>query len=141
MHNKAHGFTMMELVTSVALIAVLLAIALPSIRGLGMKSREEALRGQLAAVRAAASSFALDLGCHAISLEDLTLAVPPEACLDGEGSKTALDPQRFRGPYLPFIEPDPVSGKSFLYSPESTQGKISSSAAGSDSKGVPYAGY
>ncbi len=141
MTKACKGFTMMELVTSVALIAVLLTIALPSIRGLGMTSREEALRGHLATVRAAASSFSLDLGCHPAALTDLTVAVPPSECIDRSGNEVVLDPARFRGPYLPFLESDPVSDDSFNYSPSTTQGRITSSASGTDSRGVAYSTY
>lgn len=141
MKKTSQGFTMMELVTSVALIAVLLTIALPSIRGLGAASREEALRGQLATVRAAAASFSLDLGCHPASLSDLTVALAPSGCIDKTGNEVTLDPARFRGPYLPYLEPDPISQDSFSYSPTTTQGRISSSAAGNDSRGVAYSSY
>lgn len=141
MKRAAKGFTMMELVTSVALIAVLLTIALPSIRGLGMSSREEALRGHLATVRAAASSFSLDLGCHPLSLSDLTEPLAPTSCVDKSGNEVALDPALFRGPYLPYLEPDPVSDNAFTYSPSSTQGRITSSASGNDSRGVAYSSY
>lgn len=132
---------MMEVVTSVAIIAVLLGVALPAIKGARERSREEALKGQLAMVRAAASSFAVDMGCLPASLAALTSASAPSTCINQSGGSVAADPMRFRGPYLPYLEVDAVSGNSLTYSPASTQGRISSSASGSDSQGVSYSSY
>lgn len=132
---------MMEVVTSVAIIAVLLGVALPAIKGARERSREEALRGQLAMVRAAATAFTVDMDCLPVSLSSLTSATPPSTCINQAGGTVSADPMRFHGPYLPYLEPDPVSGLALTYSPASTQGRISSSASGSDSKGVPYSSY
>lgn len=135
------GFSMMEVVTSVALIAVLLAVALPAVKGARERSREEALRSHLALVRSAADAFALDMGCLPSALGALTSATAPTTCVTAAGSTASADPKRFRGPYLPYLDPDPVSGSALTYSAAGSGAKISSSATGSDSRGVPYSSY
>ena len=135
------GFSMMEVVTSGALIAVLLAVALPAVKGARERSREEALRSHLALVRSAADAFALDMGCLPSTLGVLTSVTAPSTCVTSAGSTASADPKRFRGPYLPFLDPDPVSGAALSYSPSGSGAKITSSATGNDSKGVPYSAY
>lgn len=135
------GFSMMEVVTSVALIAVLLAVALPAVKGARERSREEALKSHLALVRSAADAFALDMGCLPGSLAALTSAVVPSSCITHAGGTVPADPKRFKGPYLPYLDPDPVSGATLTYSPTGSGAKITSSATGNDSKGVPYSTY
>jgi prepilin-type N-terminal cleavage/methylation domain-containing protein len=137
---KDKGFTLMDILLSLAILAVLLAMAAGSIRGRGLQAREDLLRTQLDLTRSALGRFSKDMGCSAKALIDLMAA--PSTCVNDAGADITSEPGRWRGPYLAFLEDrDPVSGASLTYAPTEMGGRLSSSASGSDSRGTPYADY
>ncbi len=136
------GFTLMELLIVIVVIAVLAAIALPKFGNASTRSREASLRGHLRELRRASESFANDTGAYPAQLSDLTKETAPAAGVDRDGSSRVISAADWHGPYIQTINPDPVSGTDFSYSLTSpTVGRVTSSASGNDSNGQPYSSY
>jgi len=57
MRNKEHGFTLMELIIVIAVIAILLGIALPRIRGMVEEGNTAKAASELRALQAAVESY------------------------------------------------------------------------------------
>ncbi len=71
---KARGFTLVELMVVMAIVALLLALALPRYFGHLEKSRETILRQDLAVMRDAIDKFQGDRGRYPENLDELVSA-------------------------------------------------------------------
>ncbi len=60
--NKRKGFTIVELLTSVTIIAILLGILIPSIAAVRLKAKETAQKAQFASIDTALQAFKQDYG-------------------------------------------------------------------------------
>ncbi len=78
---RKHGFTLIELMIVVAIVAIIAAIAIPNLLRSRMQSNEAAAIGSLRAVLGAQQAFKAANGKYAATLEELTTATPP--ILDG----------------------------------------------------------
>ena len=74
--RAAAGFTLIEMLITVALIAILAAIALPSYQRYLLKSRRGEAQAYLMAVAARQQQFLLDTRAYAASAQATGLAVP-----------------------------------------------------------------
>jgi general secretion pathway protein G len=68
---RAHGFTLMELMVVMAIIASLMTLALPRYFNSVERSREAVLRQDLSIMRDAIDKFLSDLGRYPATLEEL----------------------------------------------------------------------
>lgn len=117
------GFTLIELMVVMAIIAMLLTIALPRYFGSVDKSKEAVLRQDLAVIRDALDKHYGDTGKYPAALEDLVKkrylrAIPPDPITDSAATWVIIPP------------PELSSGG--IYS-------IRSGALGNGSNGKPYA--
>ncbi len=127
------GFSLVELLVVIIIIAVLAAIAIPKFVNSGQRSREAALKADLKLYRNAIELFVNDTGAYPSALSDLTATTAPASGKDAAGTAKTITASDWKGPYLQSIEKDPLSGSAFSYSTTSpTVGKVTSSA------GSPY---
>jgi type II secretion system protein G len=124
------GFSLVELLVVIIIIAVLAAIAIPKFVNSGQRSREAALRADLKLYRNAVELFNNDCGCFPGTLADLAATTAPANGKDAAGASKAITAADWKGPYLQSVEKDPISGSAFTYSTTSpTVGKVTSSAS------------
>lgn len=124
MTSLRRGFTLIELMVVMAIIAVLLTIAAPRYFNHLDRAREATLRQTLAVVRDAIDKFHGDTGAYPDNIEDLVArrylrAVPVDPITDSTQTWVLLPPP-------------PANGKGNLWD-------LRSGAEGNGSNGTPYA--
>lgn len=98
--EREGGFTLIELITVVALVAILAAIALPNYRVAITQSREAVLKENLYRLRDLIDQYYLDKGQYPSSLEALVE--------EGYLRKLPEDPMTRSADWTPvYAEPDP----------------------------------
>ena len=70
------GFTLVEIMIVVALIAILVGIAIPNVLGVKTSGNISQAKSELAALQAALESYYMSTGAYPASLSDLTSAIP-----------------------------------------------------------------
>ncbi len=140
---KKRGFTLMEIMAGLLIMSIIMAISVPSMRGMANRSKENALKQSLYNVRFALARVREDSGGYPLQLTDLTLRTAPANLYNDSGVSTPnANPSRWRGPYLFTIPNDPVSGSSYTYSVSSSGLlNLKSSATGNDSAGNAFSKY
>ena len=76
--GRARGFTLIELMITVAIVAVLLAVAMPSYQSYVRKSARASAQAHLMALAARQEQFLLDQKAYTATLSALNLAQPDE---------------------------------------------------------------
>ena len=94
-NRKSKGFTLIEMLIVIVVIAILALIVIPRLLGAGRKAKEATLRGDLHQIRNAIQQFEADCGDYPAALTQLMTA--PSG--DG-GTDIALDVAGWQGPYL-----------------------------------------
>lgn len=122
---RRKGFTLVELLVVIVVLAVLAAIVLPKFMNSSMRSKESALKSDLKLLRNAVSLFQADTGKYPNSLADLAETDKTKVKVAGGDTVSASD---WHGPYIEDVPNDPVSGSAFTY--DSSTGKVTSSASG-----------
>ena len=98
MVNRKHkGFTLIEMLIVIVVIAILALIVIPRLLGAGRKAKEATLRGDLHQIRNAVQQFEADCGDYPLLLDGLQ-NVPAAGSLGG--NNIALDVAAWQGPYL-----------------------------------------
>ena len=128
------GFTLVELLIVIIIIAVLAAIAIPKFANSSQRSKEAALHADLKLYRNAIELFKADTGAYPATLADLAATSAPANGVDSStGATKSIIASDWKGPYLQSVENDPISSAAFGYSTTSpTVGAVTSSA------GSPY---
>ena len=98
--SAQYGFTLVELLIVISLVAVLASIVLVKTKDMWRRATESRLRGWLSVNRAAIDRFKVDCGCVPSSLADSRRQTAPATCLDASGSSTTLPPGCWNGPYM-----------------------------------------
>jgi len=127
------GFTLVELLVVIVVLAVLAAIVLPKFMNSSARSKESALKSDLRLIRNAVSLFQADIGKYPNTLADL--AATDKATVKGADG-AVVSAADWHGPYLDSVISDPVSGNAFTY--DKATGKVTSSAAGNALDGTAY---
>jgi len=138
------GFTLIEVLIVILVIAVLASIVVPRLLMAGRKSKEAVLRDTLRGLRLGIATFQADTGVYPLDLADLTVTAAPDQGVDELGNVRAINAGDFRGPY--FINPngglpeDPISeATDWDYSTTPPHvGDVHSSAAGTTLEGMAY---
>lgn len=136
--RKIGGFTLVELLVVIVILAVLAAIALPKFMDSSARSKESALKSDLKILRNAITLFKTDTGLYPLTLADLAAASAPAQGNNGTAD-TALTASNWHGPYLQAVPSDPVSGSAFTYT--KTTGVVVSSASGNALDGTAYSSW
>ena len=98
--RRSAGFTLIELITVIALVAILAAIAIPNYRVAIIQSKEAVLHENLYRLRDLIDQYYLDKGQYPASLDALVE--------DGYLRKLPMDPLTQEADWTPvFSEPDP----------------------------------
>ena len=129
------GFTLVELLVVIVVLAILAAIVLPKFVDSGKRSKESALKSDLKLLRNAINSFKTDTDLYPVTLAALAAAAAPATGNNGTAD-VALTASTWHGPYLQSSPNDPVSGAAFTYT--KTTGIVISSAAGNGLDGTAY---
>lgn len=124
-HGKGRGFTLIELMVVMAIIATLLSIAVPRYFNHAERARETALKQTLAVTRDAIDKFHADTGKYPGTLDDLVirryLRKLPEDPITGRSDTWVL------------IAPPPKSDAGLVYDLKSgAEGKSADGTAFSD---------
>jgi general secretion pathway protein G len=96
--RRSKGFTLIEMLIVIVVIAILALIVIPRLLGAGRKAKEASLRGDLHQLRNAVQQFEADTGDYPAALDDLMVA-KADAPATG-GNDIALDTTAYEGPYL-----------------------------------------
>src|ERR1700684_295396 len=75
---KRRGFTLVELLVVVIIIAILAAIAIPKFTNASLRSKEASLKGELKMLRDGIELFKNDTGGYPQVLSDLSSATTPQ---------------------------------------------------------------
>jgi general secretion pathway protein G len=133
--KRRGGFTLVELLVVIVVLAVLAAIVLPKFMDSGKRSKEAALKSDLKLLRNAITLFKTDTDLYPLTLSDLAATAAPAKGSDGTADQN-VTASNWHGPYLQSVPTDPISGAAFTYT--KTTGTVVSSAAGNGQDGTAY---
>ena len=137
LRNIKKGFTLVELLIVIIIIAVLAAIAIPKFSNSSTRSKESSLRANLKLVRNAIDLFRADTGAFPANMAGLTTSTT--AGLSAAAAACTIAATDWRGPYLQAIPVDPVSGSAMTYGTAAADvGTVKSSATGNGLDGTAY---
>lgn len=133
------GFTLVELLIVIIIIAVLAAIAIPKFANSSGRSKDSALRSNLKIVRNAVDLFRADTGYYPATLSDLAVTAAPANGLDSSGTSKAITATDWRGPYVQTVPTDPVAAAALTYTTTGANtGKVAATATGTANDGTSY---
>jgi len=128
---RGSGFTLVELLVVIVVLAILAAIVLPKFVDSSQRSKESSLRSNLRLLRDALQRFYNDTGSYPAQLADLAGKSAPAAGVTPTGGAAAVNASSWSGPYLNEVPDDPVSGLPFDYKTSGAGvGTLCSSATG-----------
>ncbi|MFQ6099379.1 MAG: prepilin-type N-terminal cleavage/methylation domain-containing protein [Armatimonadota bacterium] len=102
MLKRSRGFTLIEVLIVIVVIAVLASIVIPRLLGAGRQAKEASLRAHLQELRNSIGLFQSHTGLYPTTLSDIMLPVtsPPATGLDVTGTSQPLQAADYKGPYL-----------------------------------------
>ena len=108
--KRRSGFTLIEVLIVIVVIAILAAIVVPRLLGAGREAREASLRAHLQEVRNAIGLFQAQCGDYPAALTDIMATTAPAT----GGNGITINAADFRGPYLTTADGElpnnPISG-------------------------------
>jgi len=109
------GFTLVELLIVIIVIAVLSAVAIPKFTDRSQRAKESALRADLKNLREAVDRFRADTDLWPGSLADLDDTTTPAFGFNGGGQRKTIPAGSFKGPYLTRAPVSPITGAPYNY--------------------------
>lgn len=103
--NRRHGFTLVEMLIVIVVIAILALLVLPRIMGASRRAKESTLRANLWSIREGVNQYQADTGVYPAQLVDLLIdprvgdAEPTEG-IDDEGNTMGIPSGTYNGPYF-----------------------------------------
>ncbi len=140
--RKRKGFTLIEMLIVIVVIAILALIVIPRLLGAGRKAKEATLRGDLHQLRNSIQQFEADCGDYPAASSQLMTA--PAAGSNG-GTGIALDVVGWQGPYLRTpdnnLPKDPFTDSSTTWSYTPATGHIQSGSTLTALNGDAYSSW
>jgi general secretion pathway protein G len=138
--RRSHrGFTLIEMLIVIVVIAILALIVIPRLMGAGRKAKEAALRGDLHQLRNAVQQFEADCGDYPSASSQL-MTQPAAGTTGGQG--IALDVTGWQGPYLRTsdnnLPKDPFTESATTWSYTASTGHIQSGSTLTAINGEAY---
>ena len=125
-NRRNKGFTLIEMLIVIVVIAILALIVIPRLLGAGRKAKEASLRGDLHQLRNSIQQFEADCGDYPSSTSQL-MTVPSGG---NGGTGIALDVTGWQGPYLRTpdgnLPADPFTASSTTWSYTASTGHVQS---------------
>ncbi len=109
------GFTLVELLVVLVVLAVVSAIVLPRFAQSSRRSKIAKVRSDLRLLRGAVERFRADTGVVPVSLAALAAESAPAKGLDAGGKVVSINASDWRGPYIDSVPRDPLAGKPYFY--------------------------
>ena len=136
------GFTLIEMLIVIVVIAILALIVIPRLMGAGRKAKEAALRGDLHQLRNAVQQFEADCGDYPAALSQL-MTQPAAGSSGGQG--IALDASGWQGPYLRTpddnLPKDPFTDSSTTWTYTPATGDLASGSTLTSISGEAYSSW
>jgi len=136
------GFTLIEMLIVIVVIAILALIVIPRLMGAGRKAKEAALRGDLHQLRNAVQQFEADCGDYPAALSQL-MSQPSAGSAGGQG--IALDVTAWQGPYLRTpddnLPKDPFTDSSTTWTYTPATGDLASGSTLTSISGEAYSSW
>jgi general secretion pathway protein G len=140
-NRKSKGFTLIEMLIVIVVIAILALIVIPRLLGAGRKAKEATLRGDLHQIRNAIQQFEADCGDYPSSASQLMTT--PSAGNGGTG--IALDVAGWQGPYLRTADnnlpKDPFTDSSTTWAYTASTGHVQSGSTLTAINGDNYSSW
>lgn len=140
--RRRKGFTLIEVLIVIVVIAILAAIVIPRLLGAGRQAKEAALKATLQQLRNAVALFQAQCGCYPTNLIDLMATTAPTTGTLTDGSTININADDFQGPYLTTpdmtaLPTDPIDPTA-TWSYTASMGEVHSGATGSTLTGIAY---
>jgi general secretion pathway protein G len=140
--RSRRGFTLIEMLIVIVVIAILATIVIPRLMGAGRKAKEAALRGDLHQLRNAVQQFEADCGDYPSAVSQL-MTQPAAGSTGGQG--IALDVTAWQGPYLRTADnnlpKDPFTESSTTWSYTASTGHVQSGSTLTAINGEAYSSW
>jgi len=142
-HGRARaGFTLIEMLIVIVVIAILALIVIPRLMGAGRKAKEAALRGDIHQLRNAIQQFEADCGDYPSAISQL-MTQPAAGTTGGQG--IALDVTAWQGPYLRTpdnnLPKDPFTESATTWAYTASTGHIASGSTLTAINGEAYSSW
>ena len=98
--KRRKGFTLIEVLIVIVVIAVLASIVIPRLLGAGRQAKEASLRAHLQELRNSIGLFQSHTGVYPAALADIMATAAPASGLDVTGAAVAINANDYKGPYL-----------------------------------------
>jgi general secretion pathway protein G len=141
--KRRSGFTLIEVLIVIVVIAILAAIVVPRLLGAGREAREASLRAHLQELRNALGLFQAQCGDYPAALTDIMATTAPATGANG----VTINAADFRGPYLTTpsgaLPNNPITGGNVVgtdWNYTATTGAVSA-AAGTAVDGTNYSNW
>ncbi len=139
--NTRRGFTLIEILTVIIVIAALAVMVIPVLLGAQRKAKESQLGGDLKQIRDAIERFESTTGAWPPALEDVIARSGDAISADQDGQGGHVDRRAYDGPYLVTADgtlpKDPFTQASD-WDYDSASGAVHSSSTLLSLKGIAY---
>lgn len=98
--KRRKGFTLIEVLIVIVVIAVLASIVIPRLLGAGRQAKEASLRAHLQELRNSIGLFQSHTGTYPAVLADIMVTTPPASGFDVAGTSIPINGTDYKGPYL-----------------------------------------